>query len=59
MDRETVLLTEERGSAVVLTLNRPKAMNSLNFDMLNAVKEQVNALQYRSDIRHRNSNRCR
>ena len=51
MDHETVLITEERGSAVVLTLNRPKAMNSLNFDLLNAVKKEVDALQYRSDIR--------
>ena len=51
VDQETVLIKEERGSAVVLTLNRPRAMNSLNFDMLYAVRDAVEELMYRSDIR--------
>jgi enoyl-CoA hydratase/carnithine racemase len=36
---------------VLLTLNRPTAMNSLNFEMLYAIRDRIDALQYRSDIR--------
>jgi len=41
---EDVLLVESVGSVVRLTLNRPKAMNSLNFAMLAALKQQLNEL---------------
>lgn len=46
-----LLIVEEKNNAAVLTLNRPKVMNCLNFDLLLAVRDQIEALQYRSDIR--------
>ncbi len=51
MDHQPVLIKEEQGTSVILTLNRPKAMNALNFEMLYAIRDEVDALQYRSDIR--------
>ncbi len=51
MDTDTLLLKQEKDQAVILTLNRPKAMNSLNFDLLSALKDEIDALQYRRDIR--------
>ncbi len=51
METDNVLIREEMGSTVVLTLNRPKAMNSLNFELLYAIRDQVDELQYRSDVR--------
>ncbi|HJO62567.1 MAG TPA: enoyl-CoA hydratase-related protein, partial [Desulfobacterales bacterium] len=35
----------------LLTLNRPEVMNALNFSLLYALKEQIEALRIRSDIR--------
>lgn len=46
-----VLILEEKNQAAVLTLNRPKVMNCLNFDLLFALRDQIEALQFRSDIR--------
>ncbi len=46
-----LLIVEEKNQAAVLTLNRPKVMNCLNFDLLFAVRDQIEALQFRSDIR--------
>ncbi|MBF0202357.1 MAG: enoyl-CoA hydratase/isomerase family protein [Desulfamplus sp.] len=51
MDQEPVVLTKKEGSSLVLTLNRPKAMNSLNFEMLKVIGEEIGAVQYRKDIR--------
>jgi len=51
MSSSELLLVEEKNQAVILTMNRPKAMNSLNFDLLYAIRDQVNVLQYRNDIR--------
>ncbi|MFH1153264.1 MAG: enoyl-CoA hydratase-related protein [Pseudomonadota bacterium] len=51
MTQDAVLLTEEKDGVVLLTLNRPTAMNSLNFEMLYTIRDQIDALQYRSDIR--------
>ena len=48
---EPLLLKEEKNKAVILTMNRPKVMNSLNFDLLYAIKNEIDALQYRTDIR--------
>ena len=50
-DSEPLLLKQEKNKAVILTMNRPKVMNSLNFDLLYAIKNEIDALQYRSDIR--------
>ncbi len=51
MTEEQVLLTEEKDGIMTLTLNRPQAMNSLNFSMLHYLQNQVEALRFRSDIR--------
>lgn len=51
MNNEPLLLTEEKNQAILLTLNRPRVMNCLNFDLLYALKDKIDALQYRTDIR--------
>jgi len=51
MENQDILIKEERGASVILTLNRPRAMNSLNFNLLYAIRDQIDELQYRSDIR--------
>ncbi len=48
---DPLLLVEEKNKAVILTMNRPKVMNCLNFDLLYAIRDKVNELQYRTDIR--------
>ncbi len=48
---EKLILKEERNSAVILTLNRVKAMNSFNFDLLYALRDELFDLQFKSDIR--------
>ncbi len=51
MDNQDVLIRQEKDHTVILTLNRPKPMNSLNFDLLYAIRDEIDELQYRSDIR--------
>ncbi|MBW2157430.1 MAG: enoyl-CoA hydratase/isomerase family protein [Deltaproteobacteria bacterium] len=48
---EKVLLVEENDGIAVLTLNRPKVMNSFNFALLNSLKEQVDALKFNTNVR--------
>ncbi|MFC1858075.1 enoyl-CoA hydratase-related protein [Thermodesulfobacteriota bacterium] len=48
---DSVLLAEERDQLMILTLNRPETMNAFNFEMLRALKEKIDALRFRSDIR--------
>jgi len=48
---DDLLLVEEKNQAICLTLNRPQVMNCLNFDLLHALKDQIDALQFRTDIR--------
>lgn len=48
---ENVLKFEETDGVALLTLNRPKVMNSFNFALLYALKEQIDGLRFRSDIR--------
>ncbi len=48
---DNVLLVEEEAGIVVLTLNRPDVMNSLNFPLLHAVREQIETLRFRPDVR--------
>jgi len=48
---DQVLLVEEDAGIVTLTLNRPEVMNSLNFALLHALRDQIEAFRFRSDIR--------
>lgn len=48
---ENVLLKKENDGVLVLTLNRPELMNAFNFTLLNALKEEVEALRFNTNIR--------
>ncbi|CAD7840295.1 MAG: Methylglutaconyl-CoA hydratase (EC 4.2.1.18) [Olavius algarvensis Delta 4 endosymbiont] len=48
---EQVLLTEEQDGIVTLTLNRPKVMNCLNFELLHALKKQIDQLRFKPAVR--------
>ncbi|WP_457551816.1 enoyl-CoA hydratase-related protein [Desulfobacula sp.] len=48
---EPLLKKEQKGQAIILTMNRPHVMNSLNFDLLYAIRNEIDDLQYRNDIR--------
>jgi enoyl-CoA hydratase/carnithine racemase len=48
---DNVLLAEERGSVVILTLNRPEVMNAFNFILLHELKEKIEELRFRSNVR--------
>ncbi len=48
---EKVLLTEERDGIAILTLNRAKVMNSFDFALLYALKEQIEAFKFNNNIR--------
>ncbi|MBS0014097.1 MAG: enoyl-CoA hydratase/isomerase family protein [Desulfobacterales bacterium] len=51
MENENVLAKEDRGQVRILTLNRPDMMNAVNFAMLRALKSEIEALRFDSDIR--------
>lgn len=51
MTSNDLLLKQEKPGVVILTLNRPQAMNSLNFAMLNQLSSAVDELAFRDDIR--------
>lgn len=46
-----VLLVEEEGGIATLTLNRPEVMNSFNFALLHALKEQIDILRLKANVR--------
>jgi len=48
---ENVLLVEQTDQVLLLTLNRPKVMNSFNFAQLKALARQIETLRFNSDIR--------
>jgi len=48
---DSVLLSEEHGSVVILMLNRPEIMNAFNFTLLYELKEKIEELRFRSDVR--------
>lgn len=48
---KNILLKEEKNSIVILTLNRPEVMNSFNFDLLMALRDQIESLRLRNDVR--------
>jgi enoyl-CoA hydratase/carnithine racemase len=46
-----VLLSREEGGILTLTLNRPEVMNSLNFELLHRLRDQVDQVRHRRDVR--------
>jgi enoyl-CoA hydratase/carnithine racemase len=48
---EEVLVREEDGGVLTLTLNRPEVMNSLNFELLQALAGEIEAVRFRADVR--------
>ena len=48
---DTLLQVGKKDQTIILTMNRPKVMNCLNFDLLYAIKKQIDDLQYAKDIR--------
>ena len=48
---DSVLLVEENAGVVTLTLNRPEVMNSLNFPLLHALRDQIESVRFRADVR--------
>ena len=48
---DNVLLIEEESGVVTLTLNRPEVMNSFNFAMLHALRDQIDSIRFKPDIR--------
>ena len=48
---DNILLAKEDTGILTLTLNRPDIMNSLNFSLLHALRDQIEAVRSRSDIR--------
>ncbi len=48
---DDILLNDETDGVMTLTLNRPKIMNSLNFDMLRALKGHIETVRFNADIR--------
>ncbi len=48
---DKVLLVEEGDGVATLTLNRPEVMNSFNFALLYALKEQIDILRLKPDVR--------
>lgn len=51
MINKKVLLVEEGDGVATLTLNRPEVMNSFNFALLYALKEQIDILRLKPDVR--------
>ena len=49
--RDEILLAEEQDGVITLTLNRPEVMNALNFPLLHALRDKVEDIRFRSDIR--------
>ena len=48
---DNVLLVEENAGIATLTLNRPAVMNSFNFSLLHALREQIESFRFRRDLR--------
>lgn len=46
-----IVLKDEADGVMTLTLNRPKIMNSLNFDMLRALRDHIEAVRFNTDVR--------
>jgi len=48
---DNILLVEEDAGVVTLTLNRLEVMNSLNFPLLHALRDQIESFRLRRDLR--------
>jgi enoyl-CoA hydratase/carnithine racemase len=48
---DNVLLIEEESGVAILTLNRPEVMNSFNFAMLHALRDQIDSIRFKPEIR--------
>jgi enoyl-CoA hydratase/carnithine racemase len=48
---EGILLKDETDGVMTLTLNRPEIMNSLNFDLLRALRDHIEAVRFNKDVR--------
>ena len=48
---EQLLHVEEEQGIALLRLNRPDVMNSLNFDLLRQLKEQIDRLRFNKEVR--------
>ena len=48
---EKILLADEQNEILILTLNRPGVMNALNFALLHALREQIETVRYRPEVR--------
>lgn len=48
---DNLLLVERADQTAILTLNRPQMMNSFNFDLLRALRDQIEAVRFDPDIR--------
>jgi len=48
---EGILLKDETDGVMTLTLNRPQIMNSLNFDLLRTLRDHIEAVRFKTDVR--------
>lgn len=48
---ERILLIEDQGQIEILTLNRPEVLNVFNMDLLYTLKEQINVIRVKQNIR--------
>ena len=48
---DNVLLVEKENGVATLTLNRPEVMNSFNFAMLHALRDQIDSFRFEPNIR--------
>uniref|UniRef100_A0A7C4RSF9 Enoyl-CoA hydratase n=1 Tax=Desulfatirhabdium butyrativorans TaxID=340467 RepID=A0A7C4RSF9_9BACT len=48
---EEILLKSLSDGVCLLTLNRPEVMNSLNFDLLHALRREIDAIRFQPEIR--------
>lgn len=48
---DDVLLAEQKDGVLVMTLNRPEVMNSLNCEMLHALKDKIETVRFQTEVR--------
>ena len=48
---EPVLLSEEADGIALLTLNRPEVMNAFDFALLHALRDAIDHLRFRPEVR--------
>ena len=48
---DDILLVEKKDGVVLLTLNRPQVMNSFNFALLHALRDQIESLRWDTGVR--------